>query len=206
MTPLVATRKMPDMCTRQDAHRTETAMPTIYYLGYRSLFVTLTAWAAIVLAAVACAFGVIQQASLASWAPGLDAAVQAEPMPAVSGLMLSYLPWVVGAGMLVSVALLVAAAGLLMRLEWARRAFIGLVGVAITANLASLWLQHEFVQSLVDATLRDTPLPRTAAGMFGGFATSAQVLSGVLTLVACALLTWVIRRLMSPKVRQEFVA
>lgn len=181
-------------------------MPTTYYLGYRSLFVTLTAWAAIVLAAIACAFGVIQQAALASWVPGLDAAVQAEPVPAASGLMLSYLPWVVGAGMLVSVALLVAAAGLLMRLEWARRAFIGLVIAAIAANLAGLWLQHEFVQSLVDATLRDTALPRAAVGVFGGFVTAAQVLSGVVTLVACALLAWVIRRLMSPKVRQEFIA
>lgn len=181
-------------------------MPTTYYLGYRSLFVTLTAWAAIVLAAVACAFGAIQQAVLQSWTPGLDAAVQSEPMPMASGMMLSYLPWVVGAGLMISVALMVAAVGLLMRLEWARRAFIGLVIVAIVANLASLWLQHEFVQSLVDATLRDTPLPSGAVGVFGGFATAAKLLSGALTLFACALLGWVIRRLMSPKVRQEFVA
>jgi len=181
-------------------------MPTTYYLGYRSLFVTLTAWAAIMLAAIACAFGVLQQASLASWVPGLDAAVQAEPMPAGSDALLGYLPWVTGAGMLVSVALLVAAVGLQMRLEWARRAFIGLVVVAIVANLASLWLQHEFVQSLVDATLRDSPLPYRALGVFGGFATAAKVLSGIVTLAACGLLAWVIRRLMSPKVRQEFVA
>lgn len=176
-------------------------MPTTYYLGYRSLFVTLTAWAAIMLAALACAFGVLQQASLASWVPGLDAAVQAEPMPPGSDALLGYLPWVTGAGMLLSVALLVAAVGLLMRLEWARRAFIGLVVVAIAANLASLWLQHEFVQSLVDATL---PLP--AVSVFGSFAAAAKVLSGIVTLVACGLLAWVIRRLMSPKVRQEFVA
>ncbi|WP_374562605.1 hypothetical protein [Ideonella sp.] len=181
-------------------------MPQTYYLGYRSLFVTLTAWAAIVMAAVACAFGAIQQAALASWLPALDSAVQSEPMPLVSGMMLSYLPWVTGTGLILAVALLVAAVGLLMRLEWARRAFIGLVVVAIAANLASLWLQHEFVQSLVDATLRDTPLPMGAVGVFGGFATAAKVLSGVVTLGACGLLAWVIRRLMSPKVRQEFVA
>lgn len=181
-------------------------MPQTYYLGYRSLFVTLTAWAAIVMAAVACAFGAIQQAALASWLPALDAAVQSEPMPLISGMMLSYLPWVTGAGLILAVALLVAAVGLLMRLEWARRAFIGLVVVAIAANLASLWLQHEFVQSLVDATLRDTPLPTGAVGVFGGFATAAKVLSGVVTLGASGLLAWVIRRLMSPKVRQEFVA
>jgi len=181
-------------------------MPTTYYLGYRSLFVTLTAWAAIMLAALACAFGVIQQASLASWVPGLDAAVQAEPMSRGSGVLLSYLPWVTGASMLVSVALLVAAVGLLMRLEWARRAFIGVAGAAIAANLASLWLQHEFVRSLVGATLRESPLSLHAWAGFGGSATAATVLSGIVTIVACGLLAWVIRRLMSPKVRQEFVA
>lgn len=186
-------------------HR-ENDMPTTYYLGYRSLFVTLTAWAAIVLAAMACAFGVIQQASLASWAPGLDATVQAEPMSAGAGAMLSYLPWVIGAGMLVSVALLVAAVGLQMRLEWARRAFIGLLGVAIVANLASLWLQHEFVQALVDSTLRDAALPLHVLGVFGGLAAAAKLLSGILTLLGCAGLVMVIRRLMSPKVRQEFIA
>jgi hypothetical protein len=183
-----------------------TTMPQTYYLGSRSLFVTLTAWAAIVLAAVACAFGAIQQAALASWAPGLDAALQSEPMPWATGLMLSYLPWAIGAGLMISVALLVAAVGLLMRMEWARRVFIGLLVVAIAANLGSLWLQHEFVQSLVDATLRQAPLPSGAVGVFGGFVAAARVLSGVVTLFACGLLGWMIRRLMSPMVRQEFAA
>lgn len=178
-------------------------MPQTYYLGYRSLFVTLTAWAAIVLAALACAFGVIQQAALASWVPGLDASVQAAPMTARSGFMLSWLPWVVGVGQLVSVALLVAAAGLLMRLEWARRAFIGLLAVAIVAELANLWLQHEFVQSLVHASLPQAVWPRSVA--MGGV-TAGQLLSCLVTLLAGVLMAWVIRRLMSPKVRQEFVA
>jgi hypothetical protein len=155
--------------------------------------------AAIVLAAIACAFGVIQQASLASFAPGFDALVQAEPMTADSGLLLRCLPWAIGVGMILSVALLVAAVGLQMRLEWARRAFIGLVGVAIAANLASLWLQHEFVQSMVDAAWAQPALRFQALGL-------SRLVSGVATIVACGVLAWVIRRLMSPKVRQEFVA
>lgn len=175
-------------------------MPTVYYLGYRSLFVTLTAWAAIVVAALSCTFGVIQQAALASWAPGLEAAVQAQPVPAQGGLLLQSLPWVVGAGLMASVALLVAAVGLLMRLEWARRAFILLLGVAIAAQLASLWLQHRFVQSLVGAAVP------AAGALPGGAATAATLLTGALALLACGLLGWVIARLMSAKVRREFVA
>ncbi|HSI58182.1 MAG TPA: hypothetical protein VLA16_11540 [Ideonella sp.] len=181
-------------------------MPQTYYLGNRSLFITLTAWVSIVLATLACACGVIQQASLASWNPGLGGALQSQPLPLVSGLMMAYLPWVIGTGLIVSVALLVAAGGLLMRMEWARRAFIGLLVLAIAANLAGLWLQHEFVQSLVASTLRRTPLPLALAEVFGGFVTAARVMAGLMTLFACALLAWMIRRLMSPVVRQEFVS
>jgi len=179
-------------------------MPQTYYLGNRSLFITVTAWVSIMLATLACACGVIQQASLASWGPGLGESLQSQPLPLLTGLMMDYLPWLTGAGLIVSVALLAAAGGLLMRMEWARRVFIGLLGLAIVANLAGLWLQHEFVQSLVASTLRRTPLPLALAEVFGGFVTAARVMAGLMTLVACAVLGWMIRRLMSPVVRQEF--
>jgi hypothetical protein len=179
-------------------------MPQTYYLGNRSLFVTLTAWFGIVLATLACACGLIQQASLASWAPGFGGLLQAHPVPVLGGLLMTYLPWLYGAGLMLSVALLVASCGLLMRMEWARNAFIGLLALAIVANLAGLWLQHEFVQSLVASTLRGGPLPVALADVFGGFVTAARVMGGVVTLMACGLLAWMIRRLMSPVVRQEF--
>lgn len=181
-------------------------MPQTYYLGARSLFVTLTAWAFIVLAALGCTLGLIQQAALASWAPGLQGSLQSDPLPPVTALLMAYLPWVNGAGLLVSVAMLAAAIGLLLRLEWARRAFIALIVLTIVANLAGLWLQQEFVQSLVDATLRRAPLPALAAEVFGGFVTAAKVMGGVVTLFVCAGFAWIIRRLMSAPVLQEFTA
>jgi hypothetical protein len=91
-----------------------------------------------------------------------------------------------------------------MRQEWARRTFIGLLAVAIIANLAGLWLQHELVRSLVHGTLQATALPPQAAGVFGGLADATQIMAMLVTLVGCALLGWVIRRLMSDAVRQEF--
>jgi hypothetical protein len=180
-------------------------MPQTYYLGARSLFVTLTAWAFIVLATLACALGIIEHASLASLKPGL-VGVPGDAPPAVTGLIMAYLPWVNGAGLLVSVAMLVAAVGLLLRQDWARRIFIGLMVLAIVANLAGLWLQHEFVQSLVDSTLRHSPLPAAAAEVFGGFVTAARVMGSLVTLFACAVSGWIIRRLTLPIVRQEFAA
>ncbi len=179
-------------------------MPQTFNVGSRSLFVTLTAWVFLVLGAMASVSAMLQNATLASWLPGLQGLGAAQPLPLLTGLLVGYLPWVMGAGLAVSLATMASAAGLLLRLDWARRCFIGLLGVAIAANLLGLWLQHEVVQSVVEATLARSPLPPAAANVFGGFVTASQVMAAVVTLAACALMAWIMRRLMSPTVRQEF--
>lgn len=179
-------------------------MPQTFNVGSRSLFVTLTAWLFLVLGALASMSAVLQNAMLASWLPGLKALGAAQPMPVLTGLVVGYLPWVVGVGLAVSLATTACAAGLLMRLDWARRCFIVLLGAAIAANLLGLWLQHEVVLSVVDATLAHSPLPPAAAHVFGNFVTAAQVMAMAMTGVVCMLLAWIMRRLMSPTVRQEF--
>ena len=182
-------------------------MPQTYNVGSRSLFVTVTAWVFILLAAMASVTALLQNATVASFLPGLSIVgnVQAaQPLPLLTGLLMGYLPWVVGASLMMSVATLACAVGLLVRLEWARRVFIVLLGMAIVANVAGLWLQHEMLQSLVSNTLSLSPLPPLAADVFGGFVTAARVMAVLVTLGACALLVWIIRRLMSAAVRQEF--
>ncbi|MES2959656.1 MAG: hypothetical protein V4792_15805 [Pseudomonadota bacterium] len=179
-------------------------MPQTFNVGSRSVFVTLTAWAFLLLGTMASVSALLQNATLASWLPGLQGLGAAQPLPLLTGLLIGYLPWVMGAGLAVSLATMASAVGLLMRLEWARRCFIALLGLAITANLLGLWLQYELVRSVVDATLAHAPLPPAAANVFGNFVTASQVMAGVVTFAACALLAWIIRRLMSPSVRQEF--
>jgi hypothetical protein len=136
--------------------------------------------------------------------PGLQGLAVPQPMPLLTGMLVGYLPWVVGAGLVISLATLASAIGLLLRLDWARRTFIGLLVVAIIANLLGLWLQQEVVQSVVDHTLARTVIPAQALGVFGGFVTAARVMAVLMTLVGCTLLVWIIRRLMSAGVRQEF--
>ncbi len=179
-------------------------MPQTYNVGARSLFVTVTAWAFIILAALASVSALLQNAAVASFLPGMQVVGNAQPLPLLTGLLMGYLPWVVGAGLVMSLATLACAVGLLVRLEWARRFFIVLLVLAIVANIAGLWLQHEVLQSLVSNTLQHAPLPPAAADVFGGFVTATRVTVVLLTLGACALLVWIIRRLMSPAVRQEF--
>ena len=179
-------------------------MPQTFTVGSRSLFVTLTAWVFIILAALTSASALVQNAAVASLMPGLQLATERNPLPLLTGLLLGYLPWVVGVGLVVSLATLASAIGLLMRLDWARRTFIGLLVVAIMANLLGLWLQQEVVQSVVSSTLNSVAIPAQALGVFGGFVTAARVMAVLMTLVGCALLVWIIRRLMSAGVRQEF--
>lgn len=179
-------------------------MPYTLTVGCRSRFVTATAWVFIVLAALACASAVVQNAAVASLLPGLEPMNGAAPLPLLTGFLVGYLPWVVGTGLIISVATLASSIGLLLRLDWARRTFIGLLCVAIVANLLGLWLQQEVVQSVVSSTLASTPLPTRVQGVFGSFVTAARVMAGVMTLGVCLLLVWIIRRLRSSGVRQEF--
>jgi len=175
-------------------------MPKTFNVGAPSRFVTITAWLAIVLAAAVALLAGWQQAELASLLPQW----QQRPLPTVSGWLLRGMPWVLATAAGLALLLLASAIGLLLRLDWARRVFIGLVALAIAANLFGLWLQHEAVQLWVQQTLGAVVLPGPAAGVFGGLLTLAQVMAGMVTVAAALMLAWVISRLNSESVRQEF--
>jgi hypothetical protein len=176
-----------------------TTMPQTFNVGSRSRFVTFIAWVFMLLAAFACEWAVIQNATQSSW--NALAGDQAS-LPWLTGQLLRHATWVFLAAIALSLATMVCAFGLLRRIEWARRVFIGLLMVAIGVDLAGLWLQQEFMHLLVDSALRQaTP---SAADVFGGVVTAARVLAGFITLVASVALAGIIRRLMSPSVRQEF--
>ena len=131
-------------------------MTQTFNVGARSLFVTATAWLFILLGGLASLSALLQRASVSSFMPAVAASGGRTPLPLLTGLLLGYLPYVVGAGLLFSLATLASAVGLLMRLEWARRVFIGLLSVAIVANLgdATLFPPRRDLVSLLD-----TPLP-----------------------------------------------
>jgi hypothetical protein len=179
-------------------------MPQTFNVGSRSMFVTLTAWLFLLLGGLGSASAVLQNALWASGWPGMPGLEATQTLPLVTGLLLGYLPWVIATGLALALATMASAVGLLMRLEWARRCFIGLLALAIVANLLGLWLQHEIVPSLFEATLARAPMPAAAAHVFDGFVTASQAMGAAMTLATCAALGWIIRQLMSPGVRQEF--
>ncbi|MBX3618914.1 MAG: hypothetical protein KF891_02810 [Rhizobacter sp.] len=178
-------------------------MPITIAVGARSLFVTATAWVFILLGMMASGSALVQNAALASLLPA-PVQAQAQSQWGLIGWLMAHLPWVTGTTLVLSLATLASAIGLLLRLDWARRAFIGLLAVAIVANLLGLWLQQEMMQSVVATTLGTATLPPHALGVFGGFVTAVRVMAVVATLGGCGLLAWIIRRLMSAGVRREF--
>ncbi len=166
-------------------------------VGSRSLFVTTTAWTFILLAGLASATALVQNAVVASMLP----------LPAIGGLLgflLRHLLWVVEIGLLVSLATLACAIGLLLRLDWARRSFIALLALAIAAQVLSLWLQHEATQLLLNQTLSRAVLPSAVQSVVGQVLTTARLMAALVTLGGTVLLAWIIRRLMSSRVRCEF--
>ncbi len=104
-------------------------MPQTFNVGARSIFVTVTAWLFIALAVMASASVMLPNSAIGSLLPA---------SVGVSKLLVKYLPWIVAGGVLLSLATLASAIGLLLRLDWARRVFIGLVAVALVANLLGL--------------------------------------------------------------------
>ena len=175
-------------------------MPQTYNVGSRSRFVNFIAWMFILLAAFACEWAVIQNATQSWTALAVDQA----SLPWLAGLLMRHAPWVFSAAVALSLATMVCAFGLLRRIEWARRVFIGLLMVAIGVDLAGLWLQQEFMHLLIDSALRQATFTQGAAEVVDGVVTTARVLAGLVTLVFSLALAGIIRRLMSPAVKQEF--
>src|SRR3954463_15426660 len=105
----------------------EPVMPQTFNVGSRPRFVTFIAWRFILLAAFGCEWAVIQNATQ----PWAALANESASLPWLSGLLMRHAAWVFYAAIALSLATMVCSAGLLRRVEWARRVFIGLLGLAI---------------------------------------------------------------------------
>ena len=112
-------------------------MPQTYNVGSRSRFrVNFIAWMFILPGGVRMRVG---------GHPERDAVVVVGAMagdqsslPWLTGLLMRHVAWVYSAAIALSLAMIVCAFGLLRRIEWARRVFIGLLMVAIGVDLAGL--------------------------------------------------------------------
>lgn len=173
----------------------------------RSTFVTVLAWIFIGLAGFASLIGVMQNLMLELvFQPELNQAMAHAPptdMPAPFAFMTAHMAWFFRGVLLLSLLMLAAAIGLLLRKNWARLLFIGLMVFAIVYQLGGLVAQWWMFQSMHKLMLP----PNAPADFARGMATMLTIMRVFGLLLAaglCGLFGWLIYKLRKLEVRQEF--
>ena len=171
----------------------------------RSTFVTAVAWVFIVLAGFATLIAILQNIMIALMFPQeeMREAATAKDVPAFARFFLVYPHVFFGAFLAASATTLVSAIGLLKRQNWARLIFIAILVLGILWNLGGLALMF-----LTFSSMPSVP-DHAPADFRGGFETIWKVMMGfsiVIALAFAGLFGWIIKRLMSPEIKREFLA
>lgn len=175
----------------------------------RSSFVSVLGWIFVCLAGFGTLIGLLQNLMLQLvFLPAMQQQMAAQPlppnMPAPMGWMFGHMIWFFRVFLLLSLTTLVAAIGLLLRRNWARRLFIGLMGFAIAYQLLGLVFQWWFMGSIRQLMPLPPDTPDHLADGMRGFVQAMQVFGTLMALGFSVLFGWIIRRLRSPPVRHKF--
>lgn len=171
----------------------------------RSTFVTVVAWIFIIFSGFGVLIGALQNIALWFLFPRAEvtrALEQAGEKGEISGfqsLVFDSFGLLFLVLFLVVVAVLFISIGLLRRRNWARVMFIGLMGLGITWNVGGLAFMYLFVDQMIPPAMEGVP-PE--------FETMQNLVvwtNILLALLFSVLFGWIIKKLMSPAIKQEFV-
>ena len=173
----------------------------------RSTFVSVLAWAFIGLSAVATCMSLLQNVMVNLLFPAFEmdlARVTASGrLPSIARVVIEHVRLFLAVYLLLSAATLVSSIGLLQRKEWARVAFIALMGIGIATNVGGVALSFAFFSAVPDVTpMAPPPFGDQARVMVG-------MIMGINLLFTAALILlfgWIIKRLRSAEVRTEFIS
>ncbi|MFC5300105.1 hypothetical protein [Azospira restricta] len=169
----------------------------------RSSFVTVLAWIFIVGGGFTTFISVVQNVMLTSFFPvdQMQTANGAENMPAVALFMLNHMQLFFAAFLVLSLTVFVSSIGLLKRKNWARVVFIGLFVLGILWNVAGI-----FIQNAIFSAMPAPPpgAPQEFKAQMESMANVMLVFSLVMAVGVSVLFGWLIKRLLSPEIRQEF--
>jgi hypothetical protein len=176
--------------------------------GNRSTFVTVVAWNFIAIAGFAAFISLLQAAMFtfmfpADQFPPAGSTKGLEEMPAFFRFMIQNMRWFFVMFWSLSVVTCFAAIGLLLRKNWARLIFVGIMAFGILWNLGGIWLQEHIMTSF------PKPPAHTPADVGAGFETMMTVMRfamGAFAIGISLLFAWIIKRLMSRSVKAEFNA
>jgi len=175
----------------------------------RSLFVTVVAWIFIVIGGFATLLLTMQFAAfyfLTSNPLMQEAMHKSHDMngaPQWAGFFLEH-PWIFVVGFwLIAILTLIAAIGLLRRAYWARIVFIVILGIGIVWNIGGTIVQGFFLSGFPGVSSQ--AFPAFDAEM-KTMAIMTVVVSTIFAIVISVLFGWIIKRLISPRIRAEFRA
>ena len=106
------------------------------------------------------------------------------------------------AAFLVALAMFVSAIGLLKRKNWARLTFIAMLSLGIVWNLAGIVIQQMFMADMPF----DANAPEEFRRQFAVMKTFMTIFSVVFALLFTALFGWIIKKLMTEPIVNEFKA
>lgn len=180
----------------------------------RSTFVTVVAWVFIILSGFATFISLLQNLMVGFMPRDMfDFATQdstfARVMPPAGRFMFSHLQLLVLCTFILTALMLAASIGLLHRRNWARLVFIGLLGLGIVYNLAGLVLQQTMMSSMtsqfpLDSAFSGDSTFRATAQQFHQMMAGFRVVMYVVTIGFVALFGWIIAKLLSRPIREEF--
>ena len=180
----------------------------------RSTFVTVLAWIFIVLSGFATFIAVLQNV-MVSFMPRdfFNAAMQdssfAHVMPPSTRFMMAHLQLFFLVFLVLCLLTLVTSIGLLQRRNWARLVFIGLMSLSILYNIAGLVLQQSMMSSInsqfpIDSVFKADSAFQATGLQFDQMMHAMRTTILVMTIGFVALFTWIIVKLVSRPVREEF--
>lgn len=109
-------------------------------------------------------------------------------------------PWLLFRTEAMSGLMVLVGLGLLMRLDWARRFAAGALMYAVYAQCTRRWMQSDLVQAWLSC-VQGHPLREPA---WSGDLPALDGATALWSLLLCAVLVWLTRRLLSDRVRLEF--
>jgi hypothetical protein len=169
----------------------------------RSTFVTVLAWIFIILSGFGTFVGVIENVMFFVFPSEQLNAVLAQvqdiqQMPPILRFAFSHIHGLVAGGTLFAVFSLVVSIGLLMRKNWARLAFVVIMALGIVWSLLSVAWQFFLLQGMPDMVGIQAP------PMFRVMQTAIMAFSFVISFAFVVLYGWIIKKLLSERIRSEF--
>jgi hypothetical protein len=178
----------------------------------RSGFVTVVAWTFIALAAFGMLLSMLQYVLFSFLLPldQLQAAMrhmyEGQRLPWIYELMFENFRLFIAIFFVLSAAVLAVAVGVLHRRNWARIALIGFLAVGILWNVAGLAMLIYVPLPAFAPTLENVPpeIAEQMAVMQNVMQKVAVAANAVFIVVFAVLFGWIIKRLASAPIRQEF--